>query len=145
MSQQQGNLVLGMIMMILLLGTAMLNATRQQLTASLSLVVNERQHIINFYAAQAALLWGSKLTWNNQDDWQCQTEQQQQWRACLKNVNSQRRLLRGEQLSAKHHAVVLWHWVKTDPASKEKIAFVPHGWIDFCPLTRTSECQPDVH
>ncbi|MBP2168105.1 hypothetical protein J2125_001297 [Erwinia toletana] len=145
MSQQQGSGVLSMVVMILLLGTALLHATRQQLAASLSLVAHERRHIIDFYAAQGALAWGSQLLWSENSGWQCQTEPQQQWRACLNDANAQRGLLRGEHLNDAGPALTLWRWVQPDAAVQGRVLPLAHGWIDFCPLNDAAECDPDVH
>ncbi|KOC89774.1 DUF2509 family protein [Winslowiella iniecta] len=144
MSQQQGSGAITMVVMILLLGTALLNATRQQLSASLSLVADERQHIIEFYAAQAALAWGSQLSWPASAGWHCQSELQQQWRACINRINPQRGLLRGEQLTSAHQAIVHWHWVEDLPADGQRVRLLAHGWIDFCPLSNASGCEPDA-
>ncbi|MFS2225447.1 DUF2509 family protein [Pantoea sp. B65] len=143
MSRQQGSGVLSMVVVVLLLGTALLNATRQQLASALTLVAHERQHIIDFYAAQAALAWGSKLSWPASHGWQCQTEPQQQWRACLHRVEPARGLLRGEHRGSALPALALWQWVQADP-DEPGVRPLAHGWIDFCPLARLAECAPDA-
>jgi len=144
MSLQQGSGALTMVVMILLLGTALLNATRQQLSASLSLVADERQHIIEFYAAQAALAWGGQQLWPASVDWHCQSELQQQWRACLQRISPQRGLLRGERLTSAEQAIVHWQWVEDAPAGGQRVQSVAHGWIDFCPLSNVAGCVPDA-
>lgn len=135
--QQQGSGALGMVVLILLLGSALLHATRQQLDAALTLVAQERQHIIDYYAAQAALAWGEQLNWPDSSGWQCQTEMQQQWRACLHRDDPQRVLLRGEHLA---QPLALWQWVEPEG---EKVRPLAHGWIDFCPLTHDADCVPN--
>lgn len=133
-----------MVVMILLLGTALLNATRQQLAASLALVSGERQHIIDFYAAQAALAWGGRLRWTQNERWQCQREAQQQWRACLRHFTPERALLRGEMLTSTHQPVTLWQWLQPDTHNAEHYTPFAHGWLDFCPLADAAGCQPDA-
>ncbi|WP_437612823.1 DUF2509 family protein [Erwinia sp. V71] len=135
--QQQGSGALGMVVLILLLGGALLHATRQQLDAALTMVAQERQHIIDYYAAQAALEWGSQLSWPDSSGWQCQTETQQQWRVCLQRNDPLRILLRGEHLA---QPLALWQWVEPDGQRLRPLA---HGWIDFCPLTHDADCLPD--
>jgi len=144
MSQQQGSGALTMVVMILLLGTALLNATRQQLAASLSLVADERQHIIEFYAAQAALAWGSRLSWPASDGWHCQSELQQMWHACINRLHPQRGLLRGERLISSHQPIVHWQWVEDAPDGGQQVRRLAHGWIDFCPLANATGCVPNA-
>ncbi len=135
--QQQGSGALGMVVLILLLGSALLHATRQQLDAALTLVAQERQHIIDYYSAQAALAWGGQVNWPDSSGWQCQTEMQQQWRVCLHRDDPQRGLLRGEHLA---QPLALWQWVEPEGGKVRPLA---HGWIDFCPLTHDADCVPN--
>ncbi len=141
MNDQQGSAVLGMTFMMLLLGAALLNTTLQHLSASLLLVADERQHIIDFHQAQSALTWGLRLRWHESETWQCQYERHYHWRACIRAVTAQRWLLRGES-HATQPALSLWQWVK--PAYQGQLTVLKHGWIDFCPLADADECDIDV-
>lgn len=142
--RQQGGGALGMVVVILLAGSALLHSTCKQLETSLSLLVDEKQYLRDFYAAQAALAWGSKLTWSVHYGWQCQTERQHRWRVCLHNTRKDPVLMRGEHLRETHPSLVLWRWMRSVAGQHQTMRPVAHGWIDVCPMTELSDCEPDV-
>ncbi|WP_173635342.1 DUF2509 family protein [Paramixta manurensis] len=142
MRRQQGGVVPGMIMLILLLGTALLNASRQQLNASLALVADERQAIIGFRQAQSALTWGLTLRWAALPGWQCQYQAQYNWRACLLRPQANRGLLRAEQPTQGEATLALFHWVI--PTAQGGIQAAKGGWVDFCPLSEEERCEAET-
>ncbi|RWR01742.1 hypothetical protein ED28_12010 [[Pantoea] beijingensis] len=143
MKQQQGSSALVMVAVILLLGSALLHSTRQQLAASFSLVADEREYITRFYLAQAALAWGMQQHWQkNSQGWQCKSDERYKWRACLQGSDKNRWLLRGDSFSASDRSLALWQWVM--PGTTNTLQPLAHGWIDFCPLTEEAKCVPEM-
>lgn len=135
MHRQQGSGALLMVIIILLMGTALLHATRQQLSDSLSLVSDERHYIHEYTDAVSALTWGERLTWRTVEGWYCQFQPQYIWRACLLS-HASGMLLRGDSGSG---TLSLYRWVSR--LSGGKVSALPHGWLDYCPLPDRSLCD----
>lgn len=132
---QQGNSALGMVLLVLLMGSLTLHASRDRLEQSMSLVADERQHIKDFWAAQSALQWGLSLSWPETQTQRCQQERQQGWQSCLQKVDDERALLKGQATKSE---LVLWRWVE---AKGKRLKPLPHGWIDYCPLASANLCR----
>lgn len=133
--RQCGNSALGMVIMVLLMGSATLHVSRYQLTQNMSLLADERQHILDYYQAQSALRWGATLSWPSGSKWQCQQENTFGWRSCLWHDEQTGALLRGE---GEGRDLALWHWVEKEG---DRLRLLPHGWLDYCPLA-PEQCQP---
>ncbi|QDY42883.1 DUF2509 family protein [Candidatus Pantoea soli] len=133
---QQGNSALGMVLMVLLVGSVTLNATRTQLGQGMPLLADVRQQQQDYWQAQAALQWGLQQNWSPGEGWRCQTEMQQQWQSCLLRQEEDHGLL-----SARHAGRALWlfHWISLRNAGVQAQA---HGWIDYCPLPEEALCPP---
>ncbi|MFG1173521.1 DUF2509 family protein [Erwiniaceae bacterium CAU 1747] len=138
MRTQQGSGALLMVIVILLMGTVLLHATRRQLSDSLSLVSDERRYILEYTDAVSALAWGERLTWRRAEGWYCQLQPQYGWRACVLN-HASGMLLRGDSGSG---TLSLYRWVISRAGGK--ISAVPHGWLDYCPLPNRSLCDDSV-
>lgn len=132
---QRGSGALLMVIMILLMGTLLLNATRRQLADAMSLVGSERTYLKQFTAAFSALAWGQRLHWNDDKGWQCQQQAEYHWRACLQ---AERLLLRAD---SGPHTLAVYRWGR----GREGGRFQPaaHGWIDYCPLAGGDSCEVD--
>ena len=76
---QRGNSTLGMVLMLLLLGSLTLHAARTQLAQGMVLVGDEQQHHRDFWQAEAALQWGLTLNWSAGLGWKCQSWAPEQW------------------------------------------------------------------
>ena len=140
MKAQQGNGALLMVILLLLMSAALLNATRQQLDASLSLVADERLWLRQASLAASGLAWGRTEIWTAANLWQCRTAQDHaDWRACLKTISQDEALLRGDSGS---DTVAFYQWVTRDEQNGS-LRPQPHGWLDFCPLAKEEECLPD--
>lgn len=136
MHRQQGSGALLMVIIILLMGTALLHATRQQLSDNLSLVSDERRYILEYTDAVSALAWGERLTWLGAEvGWYCQLQPQYTWRACLLS-HASGMLLRGDSGSG---TLSLYRWVSS--LTGGKVSAVPQGWLDYCPLPDRSLCD----
>lgn len=134
-------MALMMVMLVLLLGSGLLHATRQQLDASLSLVADERHYLLEKHQALSALAWGTRLAWAARPGWQCRQQRQFGWRACFLLMDNGEALLRGSRCCSASDPIALWQWL----ASTESERWQPlaHGWLDFCPFSRPEACLPD--
>lgn len=132
---------MAMVLLVLLLGSALLNATQRQLGASLALLADERRYLIDYHQALSALAWGERLRWPQQEGWRCQQQGRFGWRACLLPLDNDDALLRGATL-ADADALALWRWMRR--GEDERWQPLPHGWLDFCPLSPPAACSPDA-
>lgn len=135
MDAQRGSGALIMVIILLLTGTVLLNATRRQLSDSLSLVNDERFYIQQYARAASALAWGERLTWTDEAGWRCQVQQNYGWRACVLSQPTGT-LLRGDSGSG---TLSLFRWVSHQPGGS--VRAVPHGWLDYCPLPDRHNCD----
>jgi hypothetical protein len=135
-------MAIAMVVLVLLLGSALLHATRQQLDASLSLVADERGYLIDYHQALSALAWGERLDWRLRNGWQCQLQAHFGWQACLLMLDNDEALLRGSALREPDEALALWQWLRRN--GKTRWLPMAHGWLDFCPLATAEACTPDA-
>jgi len=139
MNAQQGSGALLMVILLLLMSAALLNATRRQMDASLSLVLDEKLYLQQASLAASALAWGKTAQWAAASEWRCRTMAATGWRACFKITAKGEALLRGDSGS---DTLALYQWVTRN--ERNGILYqIPHGWLDFCPLPKEQECVPD--
>lgn len=136
--KQAGSALL-MVIVLLALSAALLGATRRQLDQSLSRTGDEQRYLQQTSQAMSALAWGSQQAWSGRAGWQCQLERAAGWRSCLYQAGNSPALLRGESGTA---SVALYQWVTWNRGSG-RVAAVPHGWLDYCPLTEEERCDPN--
>lgn len=135
--RQRGSGALLMVIIILLMGTLLLNATRRQLSDSLSLVADQRLYLQQQASAASALAWGGRLRWDREAGWQCQQITAYAWRACLQRLPSAI-LLRADS----GPGTLAWYrWVAERAGNG--VRALPHGWLDFCPLAEKGACDVD--
>ncbi|MEW5288452.1 DUF2509 family protein [Erwinia papayae] len=135
---EQGSGAMIMVIILLLMSAALLNATRHQMKDSLSLLAGERIGYQQSSEAVSALNWGMQQQWGDQMGWQCKVRGASGWRACLLQQQQQPALLRADSGS---NTIAFWQWVQR--SENGYLQAVPHGWLDFCPLTEERRCQPD--
>ncbi|SNY65679.1 DUF2509 family protein [Pantoea sp. GL120224-02] len=133
---QYGNSTLGMVLMLLLLGSLTLHATRTQLSQGMVLVADTQQHHKDFAQAQTALQWGLMQSWPAASGWQCQQQSAHQWLSCLLQMEEGNALLSGQDEKSD---LRLWQWVSP---RNQRLHPQAHGWIDYCPLSKPEHCQP---
>lgn len=127
-----------MVIILLALSAALLNATRKQLDDGLSRVHDEREYLQQTAQARSALRWGARIKWPKIQGWHCQLEDSKGWRSCLAAVDDQRELLRGDSGPG---TIAHYQWgVRVGAVS---VKAVPHGWLDYCPLAEEEGCHPD--
>ena len=132
--KQQGSSTLGMVLMLLVIGSLTLHASRKMLEQGMGLLADEQHFIQDFWRAQSALQWGLSRSWPMGETAGCQLEPQQGWRSCLQRGEDGEGLLKGE---ASGSGIAVWQWVTPQGS---RIQAVPHGWIDYCPRARASDC-----
>ena len=115
MNRQRGLSSLLMVLLLLALGTLLLQGLHQQ--------------------QRSALQWGKTLTWPLQEAVSCQQKAALDWRACLRIFSDASVLLIGSSGGGR---MLLW---QSGAVEQNRVHFSPHGWSDFCPLKETSLCQ----
>ncbi|MGC0929356.1 DUF2509 family protein [Pantoea agglomerans] len=133
--KQRGSSALGMVLMIMVIGSFTLHASRMMSEQGMRLLADEQQFILGFWRAQSALQWGFSLSWSASEAASCQQDDRQGWRSCLQRGKKDEGLLKGE---ASGSDMAVWQWVRL---RGNQITALPHGWIDYCPLTPPATCQ----
>lgn len=133
--KQRGSSALGMVLMIMVIGSFTLHASRKMSEQGMRLLADEQQFVQDFWRAQSALQWGFSLSWSANEAASCQQDDRQGWRSCLQRGEKDEGLLKGE---ASGSGMAVWQWVRL---RGNKITALPHGWIDYCPLTPPATCQ----
>ncbi|MEN4588553.1 DUF2509 family protein [Pantoea agglomerans] len=131
--KQRGSSALGMVLMIMVIGSFTLHASRKMSEQGMRLLADEQQFIQGFWRAQSALQWGFSLSWSASEAASCQQDDRQGWRSCLQRGEKDEGLLKGE---ASGSGMAVWQWVRL---RGNQITALPHGWIDYCPPPAT--CQ----
>lgn len=133
--KQRGSSALGMVLMIMVIGSFTLHASRKMSEQGMRLLADEQQFIQGFWRAQSALQWGFSLSWSASEAASCQQDDRQGWHSCLQRGEKDEGLLKGE---ASGSGMAVWQWVRL---RGNQITALPHGWIDYCPLTAPATCQ----
>lgn len=131
---QKGNSALSMVLIVLLMGSLTLHASRARLEQGLTLVADERRYFQAWLAAQSALSWGLTLSWPAAHAAGCQQARPQGWQSCLRRIDDARGLLKGQAIDSE---LALWRWVAWEG---DRVRPLPHGWIDYCPLATPDRC-----
>ncbi|EMN1409707.1 DUF2509 family protein [Enterobacter cloacae] len=131
MNRQRGMSSLGLVLLLLVLGTLILTGLNQQLTTFSALVGGEIRSLQQQASVQSALEWGRVQNWSPDPDVQCKNAPA--WRVCLRQLSETTVLL-----IAGVNDLLLW---RSGEIVDGKIRFSPHGWSDFCPLEERSLCQ----
>lgn len=133
MNRQQGMSSLAMVLLILLLGSLLLNGLNQQRVAHIRRVTTESVSLRQYAGVQSAMEWGRVQQWHSEPALQCLSHPGEPWQVCLRILADNRVLLAaasGEQR--------LW---RGGHIERNEVVFSPHGWSDFCPLKETALCE----
>ena len=114
MNREKGVSSLALVLMLLILGSLLLQGMSQQDRSFASRVSMESQSLRRQAIVQSALEWGKMHSWQTQPAVQC--------------------LL----YAATGARVSLW---RTGEVIDGNIVFSPRGWSDFCPLKERALCQ----
>ena len=133
MNRQRGLSSLLMVLLLLALGSLLLQGLNQQQRSLLAQTASETQALRDTAGAHSALQWGKGLSWPLWEVVSCQQEVALGWRACLRIFSDASVLLIGGSGD-----MLLW---QTGAVEQNRVRFSPHGWSDFCPLKEASLCQ----
>lgn len=124
---------LALVLLILLLGSLLLNGLNQQRVTHIRRVTTESGSLQQYASAQSAMEWGRVQKWQTEPALQCQQHPGEPWRACLR-VLAENRLL----LTAMSGEQRLWRGGRIELG---EVVFALHGWSDFCPLKEMALCE----
>jgi len=133
MNRERGISSLAMVLMLLLLGSLMLQGLNQAQRQQLAKVNDETHALWKTAIVHSALQWGKVQQWPAVAGTQCRSFDETS-RVCLQRFADGTLLL-----TAQSDALRLWQSGTWDAGS---IHFSAHGWSDFCPLKEESQCQP---
>ena len=133
MNRQRGISSLALVLLLLLLGSLMLNGLNQQLTSHIWRVNRERQGIRSTSDVSSAMELARYRIWPSEPMVQCLQPAAEGVRSCLRIFADGSALL----ITASAEAA-LWRLGRVEG---EQVRFSPHGWSDFCPLTESALCQ----
>ncbi|WLI76221.1 DUF2509 family protein [Kosakonia sp. H02] len=133
MNRQRGMSSLALVLLLLLLGSLLLNGLNQQLTSHIWRVNHEGQGIRNAAQVHSAMEWARRQVWLPLPAQQCLQPAGQGVRSCLRIFADSSALL-----IVANTETMLWRLGRVDNAT---VRFLPHGWSDFCPLSEEALCQ----
>ena len=133
MRGERGISSLALVLLLLVLGSLMLNGLNQSQRTHTQRITSESRAIRHLAAAHSALEWGRMQAWQIQPAVQCREHSRQPWRACLR-IFADRTLL----LIAESGSETLWRYGATGESG---VTFSPHGWSDFCPFKEIALCR----
>ena len=122
MNRERGVSSLAMVLLLLVLGSLLLQGVIRQEASFAARVVTQSQALQRQAVVQSAMEWGRIQPWRLQPVVQC------------------RRLLTNNfvLLIAHYEGVFLW---RQGAVIDGNIEFSAHGWSDFCPLKEQTLCQ----
>lgn len=133
MNRQRGISSLAMVLMLLLLGSLMLQGLNQVQRQQLAMVNDETRALRKTAIVHSALQWGKVQPWSVAVGQQCLAFDKIS-RVCLRLFADGTALL-----IAQSEGLSLW---QSGLWGTGKIHFSAHGWSDFCPLKEVALCQP---
>ena len=132
MNRELGVSSLAMVLMLLVLGSLMLQGLNQAQRQQTQKVSNESRLIQRTAKVHSALQWGKVQRWAAEAGAQCLVYESDS-RVCLRRFSDGTLLL-----IAKNGALSLW---QSGSWAGGNLHFSPHGWSDFCPLKEALLCQ----
>lgn len=133
MNREQGVSSLAMVLLLLILGSLMLQGMNQQQVSFTNRVAMESQSLQRQAIVQSAMEWGRVQPWLLQPAVQCRTYSPTEARVCLRVLSDDELLL-----IAQYEDVALW---RLGTVVEGRLVFSPQGWSDFCPLNKVLLCQ----
>ncbi|ECF5973671.1 DUF2509 family protein [Salmonella enterica subsp. salamae] len=129
MNRERGASSLILALLILILGSLLLQGVNQQASrvATQSLAI-QRQALV-----QSALEWGRGQLWSDVAEMECRRYSSSGARVCLRRLSGDEVVM-----AAQDDGMTLWRLGNVIQGS---IVFSPHGWSDFCPLKEVALCR----
>nr|WP_269059849.1 DUF2509 family protein [Salmonella enterica] len=122
-----------MTLLILILGSLLLQGVNQQQASYASRVATQSQAIQRQALVQSALEWGRGQLWSGLAEMECRRYFSSGARVCLRG-------LPGDEvvMAAQYDGMTLW---RLGNVIQGTIVFSSHGWSDFCPLKEEALCR----
>ncbi|HFS5791322.1 TPA: DUF2509 family protein [Citrobacter werkmanii] len=133
MNSERGVSSLAMVLLLLVLGSLLLQGVSRQEASFASRVTSESRSLQRQAVVQSAIEWGRMQSWGLQSTIQCRRYTGQEAAVCLRRLTENSVLL-----IAHYEEVLLW---RQGEVIDGNIKFSPHGWSDFCPLKTVALCQ----
>ncbi|AGB76940.1 Protein of unknown function (DUF2509) [Enterobacteriaceae bacterium strain FGI 57] len=132
MNRERGASSLALVLLLLVLGSLMLQGLNQTQRRQVAMVNDETLALRNTARAHSALQWGKTISWQMAMSVQCRANSDGA-RACLRQLNGDAILLMAES-----NGIQLW---QSGTRQDDGMVFSPHGWSDFCPVQEKTLCQ----
>lgn len=136
--KQRGSSPLLIVVLLLLTGSLLLQASERILRAGMPGGIDEYHYLQDFCQASSSLAWGLQQRWADREGWQCRQSPEEGWRSCLLWQTRERGVLRGQSANGE---TLLWRWVQPQNAERSALMAIPAGWSDLCPLPDERECR----
>lgn len=133
MNRERGVSSLALVLMLLVLGSLLLQGVNQQQSSFASRVAIESQALQRQAVVQSAMEWGRMQQWSVNSDKPCRYYGEDNVAVCLRRLADSRALL-----IANYQGTSAW---REGEQKEEIVIFSPHGWSDFCPLREAALCQ----
>lgn len=133
MNRERGISSLALVLLLLALGSLLLQGLSRQDASHASRVAIESQALQRQAVVQSALEWGRMQRWLLQPAAQCRREATQLGDVCLRLLADNNALL-----IAHYAGSSLWRHGRV---IDDRIVFSAQGWSDFCPLREEALCQ----
>nr|WP_211922848.1 DUF2509 family protein [Citrobacter braakii] len=122
-----------MVLLLLVLGSLLLQGVSRQESRFASRVVTQSQALQRQAVVQSAMEWGRMQPWRLQLDAQCRRYTTQDAAVCLRQLTNNSVLL-----IVHYEGVSLW---RQGAIIDDNIEYSAHGLSDFCPLKEQALCQ----
>lgn len=133
MNRERGVSSLAMVLLLLVLGSLLLQGVNRQESRFASRVVTQSQALQRQAVVQSAMEWGRMQPWRLQLAAQCRRYTTQDAEVCLRQLTNNFVLL-----IVHYEGVSLW---RQGAIIDDNIEYSAHGWSDFCPLKEQALCQ----
>ncbi|EGT0620905.1 MULTISPECIES: DUF2509 family protein [Citrobacter] len=133
MNRERGVSSLAMVLLLLVLGSLLLQGVSRQESRFASRVVTQSQALQRQAVVQSAMEWGRMQPWRLQLAAQCRRYTTQDAAVCLRLLTNNFVLL-----IVHYEGVSLW---RQGAIIDDNIEYSAHGWSDFCPLKEQALCQ----
>lgn len=132
MNRERGVSSLAMVLLLLVLGSLLLQGVSRQEASFASRVATQSQSLHHQAVVQSAMEWARMQPWSLQMATQCRRYSTQGATVCLRVLDDDLVLL-----IAQYEGISLW---RQGMIIEGTIEFSAHGWSDFCPLKVLALC-----
>ncbi|EII6527045.1 DUF2509 family protein [Salmonella enterica subsp. enterica serovar Kiambu] len=133
MNRERGASSLILALLILILGSLLLQGVNQQQASYAARVTTQSTAIQRQALVQSALEWGRGQLWSGVTEMECRRYSSSGARVCLRRLSGDEVVM-----AAQDDGMTLWRLGNVIQGS---IVFSPHGWSDFCPLKEVALCR----